>query len=79
MSLDVQSKFDTLNSLINETSGTGFYMYCNGSFWTIAITKSGFRVYGTIEDVLDKTITEIKQNRIVRQTAKPTYKKFIYS
>jgi hypothetical protein len=79
MNSDVQSKFDALNSLIDETSGTGFYMYCNGSFWTIAITKSGFRANGTIEHVLDKTISEITQNRSLRKTSNTTYKKYVYS
>jgi hypothetical protein len=78
MNHETYSKFDILNSLIKETSGSGFYMYCNGSFWTITITKSGFRANGTIEHVLDKTIFEITQNRSVRKTASKTYKKYIY-
>lgn len=77
--MSINKQLAVLNSLVNETAGCGFNMYCNGVFWTIYIPKSGFRSHGIIAIVLKETIAEIKAERSIRKTSNKTYKKYIYN
>jgi hypothetical protein len=66
-----------VNDLTKETSGAGFYITTNGNNWTVNITKNQTTFTGTLQEVLEAYVCEIKEHRY-KKTNQQAIKKFTY-